>query len=151
MGTGSGRGRVSVGVNGYDLGLVGMKGYRATGYVEGSGDVLVDDLLRGDYGSLDSWVMKGTVGLAGDLEVGEQGLEVRKAGDEVEVKVGSGKGLLGVVRYGIGTKELRGEVELSGYKPSVDVRGVKGVVGELLGLRYEGKVSFLNGAERAAV
>src|SRR3989339_1898978 len=127
MGVGEGGGGTG-GVEGDELGGLGMGGWAARGSLEGSGEVSVEALLRGEYGSLDGWVLRGKAGLEGKgFLVAEQGVEVRKSGDEVEVRVVGGKGLTAVARYGLGTKELSGEVGLEVYRPSGDVEGPGGV------------------------
>ena len=143
VGYGSGRGKVKVGVKGYDLGLAGLKGYRGNAVLEGSGELSLDEVLKGEYGKLDGWVLKGKAGVGGDsLTVSEQDVEVWKAGDTLFVKVGSGKGLEGVVRYGFKEGVVGGEVSLAGYRPEGDISGLSGVGKELLGLSYEGRVGF---------
>ena len=143
LGYGEGRGRVKVGVKGYDLGLAGLKGYRGKAVLEGSGELSLEEVLKGEYGKLDGWVLKGKAGVEGDsLRVVDQDVEVWKAGDTLYARLGSGKGLEGVVRYGMKEGVIGGEVNLAGYRPEGDISGLKGVGQELLGLSYEGKVGF---------
>ena len=143
LGYGSGSGRVKVGVKGYDLGLVGMKGYQANAMLEGSGDLSIDELLGGEYGKLDSWVMKGQAGLSGGAwKLGEQAIEVHKVGAALEGLLKNGRGLDGMVRYELTGGALSGDVKLAGYEPGGDVSGLEGIWKELGGLKYSGGVKF---------
>ncbi|HWR11623.1 MAG TPA: translocation/assembly module TamB domain-containing protein [Rectinemataceae bacterium] len=140
---GDGRGKLKVGVKGYDLGLIGVNGYRAKVSLEGSGELSLEELFRGDFGKLDGWTLKGVAGLSGDgVTISDQGLELRKSGDSLSLKLGNGKGLEAVARYAFGGESLAGAVSLKDYRPEADVQGLAGVPKELLGLKYDGGATF---------
>ncbi|MHB0897580.1 MAG: hypothetical protein ACYC1A_08540, partial [Spirochaetales bacterium] len=95
--------------------------------------------------SSDFATLSATAGLSGSfggVSIAEQVVSLSKIGEWVELRLGSGKGLEGVVRYGIKEGVVGGEVSLGGYRPEGDIRGLSGVGKELLGLSYEGRVGF---------
>ncbi|MFA6366000.1 MAG: hypothetical protein WCX13_02285, partial [Candidatus Hydrogenedentales bacterium] len=146
FGYGEGRGRVRLGVDGYDLGLAGLKGYRANASLSGSGDLSWGELVKGEMGKLDTWVMRGKAGLFGDaLTVSDQGLELRKTGDLLTLSVGNKNGFEGVLSYALGAKSADAEIALDGYSPEKDVIGLDGILKDLLGLKYGGKAVFAYG------
>ncbi len=149
LGYGEGSGKLKLQVDGYDLGLIGVDGYRAKALLEGSGELSLEELLRGEYGRLDGWVLKGKAGLAGSaglassaVSISDQRLELSKAGKELSLKIGNGRGFDAILRYALGEESVTGAVTLKGYKPEGDVLGLAGALKELLALRYDGGASF---------
>jgi hypothetical protein len=136
-----GKGRMSIGVGGYPLDVVGVKGYKATGYVSGSGDVDMKGIGAGDYRSLSTWVIEGSVGVDGPAySLHEQRVGVTVRNGEIVVKGGEG-GIGYEGRYEVKGGVIRGDVKVEGYRPDgmVEVKG-GGIVKEMMGLAYTGEV-----------
>ncbi len=153
-----GKATAKVQADGYDLGAAGLKGYRAKAELEGSGELPVEALLRGEYGSLEGWALRGTVGVsetaaagtagvagagkAGGLSLADQPIVARKSGEGLEVTLAGVSGLSGKVRYDFGSGAVTGELALKEYRPDADVRGLSGTLAELGALRYGGAVNI---------
>ena len=147
-----GKATVKVQADGYDLGAAGLKGYRAKALLEGSGELPVEALLRGEYGSLDGWALRGTVGVSeaqaagaakpAGLSLVDQPIVARKSGEGVEVTLAGVSGLSGKLRYDFASGAVSGELGLKEYRPDADLRGLSGTLAELGALRYGGAVNI---------